>query len=113
MYYRNDRLKDPGAWAVIRDPVSHELAVLTLLTGRLVPSTFQKTNTFSGQPLSIENAAISSARIDTTQYGLSHPDEKVEYAWDAVAAGVLDADCHVIPCDPQVETCAMIEWRGP
>jgi Tol biopolymer transport system component len=40
-------------------------------------------------------------------------DRGVAYAWDAVAAGVLDADCHVIPCDPQVETCAMIEWRGP
>ena len=39
--------------------------------------------------------------------------QAVTYAWDAVAAGVLDADCHVIPCDPQVETCAMIEWRSP
>jgi len=81
MYYRNDRLKDPGAWAIVRDPVSHELAVLTLQTGRLVPSTFQKTTTFSGQPLSMENAAISSARIDTTQYGLSHPDEKVLFSY--------------------------------
>ena len=34
------------------------------------------------------------------------------FAWDLVAAGVLDENCHLIPCDPQTETCAMIEWRG-
>lgn len=34
------------------------------------------------------------------------------FAWDLVVAGVLDASCHVIPCDPQTEQCAMIEWRG-
>jgi len=35
------------------------------------------------------------------------------YVWDLVAAGVLDQDCHVIPCDPETEVCATIEWRGP
>jgi hypothetical protein len=35
------------------------------------------------------------------------------YAWNLIAAGVLDQDCHVIPCDPETELCATIEWRGP
>ncbi|MFH2005920.1 MAG: hypothetical protein ABI333_04945 [bacterium] len=35
------------------------------------------------------------------------------YAWNMVAAGVLDQDCHVIPCDPETELCSIIEWRGP
>jgi hypothetical protein len=35
-----------------------------------------------------------------------------QYAWDLVAAGVLDNNCHVIPCDPQTETCATLQWQG-
>ena len=35
------------------------------------------------------------------------------YAWDMLAAGVIDQSCHLIPCDPQTEQCAMLEWQGP
>jgi hypothetical protein len=35
------------------------------------------------------------------------------YAWDMVAAGVIDQNCNLIPCDPQTEQCAMLEWQGP
>ncbi|MFH2010973.1 MAG: hypothetical protein ABI333_30520 [bacterium] len=38
---------------------------------------------------------------------------KTLYAWDLVAAGVLDQSCHVIPCDPLTEMCQTLEWRGP
>lgn len=35
------------------------------------------------------------------------------YAWDLVAAGVLDPNnCCVIPCDPEIEQCEMLTWQG-
>jgi len=34
------------------------------------------------------------------------------YAWDLIAAGVLDDQCHVLPCDPDHEQCSMFEWHG-
>ncbi|MFH2006882.1 MAG: hypothetical protein ABI333_09890 [bacterium] len=40
-------------------------------------------------------------------------DQSILYAWDMVTAGVVDQDCHVIPCDPETELCSIIEWRGP
>jgi hypothetical protein len=47
-------------------------------------------------------------------YTESGPAETVRvYLWDMVAAGVVDQNCNVIPCDPQTEQCAMLEWRGP
>jgi hypothetical protein len=35
------------------------------------------------------------------------------YVFDAFHAGVLDQNCNLIPCDPQTEQCAMLEWQGP
>jgi hypothetical protein len=35
------------------------------------------------------------------------------YVFDAFHAGVLDQSCNLIPCDPQTEQCAMLEWQGP
>ena len=35
------------------------------------------------------------------------------YFWDALQAGVLDQNCHLIACDPDTEPCAMLEWQGP
>jgi hypothetical protein len=47
-------------------------------------------------------------------YTESGPSSAVRvYARDLVAAGVLDQSCHLIPCDPQTEQCAMLEWQGP
>ncbi|MFC1482459.1 TolB family protein [Myxococcota bacterium] len=37
----------------------------------------------------------------------------VIYAWDLVTAGVLDQNCHLIPCDPETEICSVMEWQGP
>ncbi|MFO7902218.1 MAG: hypothetical protein R6U98_06135, partial [Pirellulaceae bacterium] len=81
MYYRNDRLKDPGAWGILRDPVTAELAVLTLNTGRLVPSTLKKAITSTGAPFTDIGDQLIAARVDTTQFGLSHPHEKVLFTY--------------------------------
>ncbi len=35
------------------------------------------------------------------------------YIWDVVKAGILDENCNLIPCDPDNEECAVLEWRGP
>ena len=35
------------------------------------------------------------------------------YLWDALQAGVLDQNCHLIVCDPDTEQCPILEWIGP
>ncbi len=35
------------------------------------------------------------------------------FLWDVVAAGILDENCNIIPCDPDNEECTVLEWIGP